>query len=153
MRANRGVARIDRQTIADVEQYGVSLLLDKLAADLKDGRWSRLPARRVFIPKPGREELRPLSIPAVRDRVVQAAVKTVIEPIFEADMLERSFGFSSARRSTHDALHVLVDQAWGGQRWVCWNRTGSEARRSATTRSTSSGVHGSNWPRSRPMRS
>jgi RNA-directed DNA polymerase len=92
VRANRGVAGIDRQTIADVEEYGVSRLLDELAADLKDGRWRPLPARRVFVPKPGRpQERRPLSIPAVRDRVVQAAAKTVIEPIFEADMLECSF--------------------------------------------------------------
>src|ERR687896_342177 len=74
VRANRGAAGIDRQTIADVEHYGASRLLDELAADLKDGRWRPFPARRVFIPKPGRpRERRPLSIPAVRDRVVQAA--------------------------------------------------------------------------------
>ncbi len=118
VRANRGAAGIDRQTIADVEQYGVDRLLDELAADLKDGRWCPLPARRVFIPKPGRpQERRPLSIPAVRDRIVQAATKTVIEPIFEADMLECSFGFRP-RRSAHDALQVLVDDAWRGRRWV-----------------------------------
>src|SRR5215216_5252704 len=70
VRANRGAAGIDRQTIADVERYGVGRLLDELVADLKEGRWRPLPARRVFIPKPGREELRPLSIPAVRDRSV-----------------------------------------------------------------------------------
>src|SRR5687767_4229092 len=117
VRANRGAAGIDRQTIADVERYGVSRLLDGLAADLKDGRWRPLPARRVFIPKPGRKERRPLSIPAVRDRVVQAATKIVIEPIFEADMLECSFGFRPGR-SAHDALQVLVDEAWRGRRWV-----------------------------------
>jgi group II intron reverse transcriptase/maturase len=117
VRANRGAAGIDRQTIADVEQYGVGRLLDGLEADLREGRWRPLPARRVFIPKPGREELRPLSIPAVRDRVVQAAAKIVIEPIFEADMLECSFGFRP-RRSAHDALQVLIDEAWGGRRWV-----------------------------------
>ena len=94
VRANRGAAGIDRQTIADVEEYGIAKLLDELAADLRDGSWRPLPARRVFIPKPGRpDERSPLSIPAVRDRVVQAAVKIVIEPIFEADMLECSFGF------------------------------------------------------------
>ena len=49
VRANRGAAGIDRQTIADVERYGVSRLLDELAADLKEGRWRPLPARRVFI--------------------------------------------------------------------------------------------------------
>src|SRR3954452_21557760 len=60
VRANRGAARIDRQTIADVEEYGVARLLDELAADLREGRWRPLPARRVLIPKPGRDELRPL---------------------------------------------------------------------------------------------
>jgi len=117
VRANDGAAGIDKQSIADVEQYGIVRLLDELAADLKDGSWRPLPARRVFIPKPGREELRPLSIPAVRDRIVQAAARIVIEPIFEADMLECSFGFRP-RRSQHDALQVLVDEAWGGRRWV-----------------------------------
>jgi RNA-directed DNA polymerase len=117
VRANRGAAGIDQMTIADVEQYGVDRLLDELVAELKDGRWRALPARRVFIPKPGRSERRPLSIPAVRDRVVQAALKTVIEPIFEADMLECSFGFRPGR-SAHDALQVLIDESWGGARWV-----------------------------------
>jgi RNA-directed DNA polymerase len=118
VRANRGAAGIDRQTIAAVEAYGIAKLLDELAADLKEGRWRPLPARRVFIPKPGRPtEQRPLSIPAVRDRVVQAAAKIVIEPIFEADMLECSFGFRP-RRSAHDALQVLIDEAWRGKRWV-----------------------------------
>jgi RNA-directed DNA polymerase len=118
VRANGGAAGIDRQTIADVEQYGVAKLLDELAADLRDGSWRPLPARRVFIPKPGRPtEQRPLSIPTVRDRIVQAAAKIVIEPIFEADMLECSFGFRP-RRSAHDALQVLVDESWNGSRWI-----------------------------------
>src|SRR6266852_8099440 len=58
VRANHGAAGIDRTTIADVEQYGVSRLLDELAADLRHGRWRPLPARRVFIPKPGGRERR-----------------------------------------------------------------------------------------------
>jgi group II intron reverse transcriptase/maturase len=118
VRANKGAAGIDRQTIADVERYGIAKLLDELAADLKDGSYRPLAARRVFIPKPGRPtEQRPLSIPTVRDRVVQSALKTVIEPIFEADMLECSYGFRP-RRSQHDALQVLIDEAWDGRRWV-----------------------------------
>ncbi len=117
VRANKGAAGIDEQTIADIERYGVSRLLDELAADLKDGRWRPLPARRVFISKPGREELRPLSIPTVRDRIVQAAVKLVIEPVFEADFLPCSFGFRP-RRSQHDALQVLIDESWRGRRWA-----------------------------------
>ena len=57
------------------------------------------------------------TVPAVRDRVVQAALKSVIEPIFEADMLECSFGFRP-RRSAHDALQVIVDETWKGARWI-----------------------------------
>ena len=117
VRANKGAAGIDQQTIADVERYGIAKLLDELAADLRERRWRPLPARRVFIAKPGREELRPLSIPAVRDRVVQSAVKLVIEPVFEADFLPCSFGFRP-KRSQHDALQVLIDQSWKGRRWV-----------------------------------
>jgi RNA-directed DNA polymerase len=117
VRANRGAAGIDRQTIAEVERYGVSRLLDELAADLRAGRWRPLPARRVLIPKPGREELRPLSIPAVRDRVVRAATKLAIEPVFEADFLSCSFGFRP-KRAAHDALQVLIDEFWRGRRRV-----------------------------------
>jgi group II intron reverse transcriptase/maturase len=117
VRRNSGAAGIDRKTIADVEQYGVSRLVDELATDLKEGRWRPLPARRVFIPKPGSREQRPLSIPTVRDRVVQAAVKIVLEPVFEADMRSCSFGFRP-RRAAHDALQVLIDESWRGRRWV-----------------------------------
>ena len=117
VRANRGAAGVDRATIHDIERDGVSRLLDELAADLRDGSYRPLAARRVFIPKPGRQERRPLSIPAVRDRIVQAALKTVIEPIFEADFMPCSFGFRPGRRA-HDALQVLIDQAWDGRRWV-----------------------------------
>src|SRR4051794_8822943 len=77
-----------------------------------------LPTRRVFIPKPGvGGELRALSIPSVRGRIVQAAVKIVLEPVFEADMLPCSFGFRP-KRGAHDALQVLIDESWRGRRWV-----------------------------------
>jgi RNA-directed DNA polymerase len=117
VRANRGAAGIDRQAIEQVERYGVAGLLDELAADLRAGGYRVLPARRVFIPKPGSRERRPLSIPAVRDRIVQAAVKIVIEPIFEAGFQPCSFGFRP-RRAAHDALQVLIDESWRGRRWV-----------------------------------
>ena len=117
VRRNRGAPGVDRLTIQQVERYGVDRLLDQLAAALKDGSYRPLPARRVFIPKSGSVEQRPLSIPAVADRIVQAAVKLVAEPIFEADMLACSFGFRP-RRSAHDALQVLIDEAWRGRRWV-----------------------------------
>jgi RNA-directed DNA polymerase len=117
VRRNRGAAGIDQITITDVEHYGAARLLDELATDLRNGSYRPLAARRVFIPKRGSMERRPLSIPAVRDRVVQAAARIALEPIFEADFLACSFGFRP-KRSAHDALQVLIDEAWKGQRWV-----------------------------------
>jgi group II intron reverse transcriptase/maturase len=118
VRANAGAPGIDRITLAQVEEYGVTRLLDELADELRQGRYRPFAARRVFIPKSGAtDELRPLSIPAVRDRIVQAALKIVLEPIYEADMLPCSFGFRP-RRGTHDALQVLIDESWRGRRWV-----------------------------------
>jgi group II intron reverse transcriptase/maturase len=117
VRRNRGAAGIDHVSLADVEEYGVTRLLGELEAELREGRYRPLPARRVFIPKPGSDEKRPLSIPAVRDRIVQAALKIVLEPVFEADFLPCSFGFRP-RRSAHDALQVLIDESWRGRRWV-----------------------------------
>ena len=117
VRRNRGAAGIDQITIADVERYGVSRLLDELAEELKAETWRPLAARRVFIPKPGTSEQRPLSIPAVADRIVQAAAKIVLEPVFEADFLPCSFGFRP-KRGAHDGLQVLIDEAWKGRRWV-----------------------------------
>ncbi len=117
VRRNDGAPGIDKITLADVEEYGVDRLLGELAEDLKGGRWRPLPARRVFIPKPGTVEQRPLSIPSVRDRIVGAALKIVLEPIFEADFLPCSFGFRP-KRSAHDGLQVLIDESWQGRRWV-----------------------------------
>jgi group II intron reverse transcriptase/maturase len=117
VRANNGAPGVDKITLGEVEQYGVDRLLDELAAELRGGSYRPLPSRRVWIPKPGTKQRRPLSIPAVRDRIVQAAVKIVLEPIFEADFLSCSFGFRP-QRGQHDALQVLVDEAWRGRRWV-----------------------------------
>jgi group II intron reverse transcriptase/maturase len=117
VRANNGAPGIDKTTLAEVEQYGVARLLGELADELRNRSWRPLPARRVLIPKPGSSEYRPLAIAAVRDRIVQAALKIVLEPVFEADFAECSFGFRP-KRSAHDALQVLVDEAWRGRRWV-----------------------------------
>jgi RNA-directed DNA polymerase len=118
VRANNGAPGIDKVTLAAVGEHGVTRLLGELASELREGRYRPLPARRVYIPKPGvRDEQRPLSIPSVRDRIVQAAVKIVLEPVFEADFLPCSFGFRP-RRSAHDALQVLIDECWRGRRWV-----------------------------------
>jgi group II intron reverse transcriptase/maturase len=118
VRLNDGAPGIDRITLAEVEEYGVARLLDELADELRQDRYRPMPTRRVWIPKPGRSnEQRPLSIPAVRDRIVQAATKILLEPVFEADFLDCSFGFRP-RRSPHDALQVLIDESWRGRRWV-----------------------------------
>jgi len=119
VRSNNGAPGIDKTTLAQAGKYGIARLLGELASELREGRYRPLPARRVFIPKPGAPagEQRPLSIPSVRDRIVQAAVKIVLEPVFEAGMLECSFGFRP-RRSAHDALQVLIDECWRGRRWV-----------------------------------
>jgi len=118
VRRNDGAPGIDRLTLAAVEEYGVGRLLDEIAAELREGRWRPLPARKVLIPKPGQPgAARPLAIASVRDRIVQAAVKIVLEPVFEADFLPCSFGFRP-KRAAHDALQVVIDEAWRGRRLV-----------------------------------
>jgi retron-type reverse transcriptase len=118
VRRNHGAPGIDQVTIAQVEQYGVDRLLDQLALALESGSYRPLAARRVLIPKPGSpSEQRPLSILTVADRVVQAAVRIVLEPILEADMLDCSLGFRP-RRAAHDGLQVVIDQSFKGRRWV-----------------------------------
>ena len=99
VRANRGAAGVDRITLVAVEDYGVDRMLRELRGDLQSGRYRPAPARRVEIPKP-RGGKRPLGIPTVRDRVAQAAVKIVLEPIFEADFLPCSYGFRPKRSAT-----------------------------------------------------
>jgi RNA-directed DNA polymerase len=99
VRANRGAAGVDRFTLAQVEVYGVERMLDELARDLREGRYRPAPARRVDIPKSDGGK-RPLGIPTVRDRVAQAAVKIVLEPVFEADFVDASFGFRPKRSAT-----------------------------------------------------
>ena len=107
VKANRGAAGVDRVTVAAVEDYGVDRILRELRDDLRAGRYRPAPARRVDIPKPdgGR---RPLGIPTVRDRVAQAAVKLVLEPIFEADFSSVSYGFRPKRSATQAMERLRV---------------------------------------------
>jgi RNA-directed DNA polymerase len=116
VRRNRGAAGVDRQTLAEVEVYGVERLLGELRVDLRLGRYRPAPVRRVAIPKPG-GGVRPLGIPTVRDRVVQQAVRLVLEPIFEADFVDASFGFRP-RRSAMAACERIRTAFPRGCVWV-----------------------------------
>jgi len=104
---NDGAAGVDHQTARDFERRLPDSVWE-LSDLLKSGRFTPQAIRRVHIPKPGTNETRPLGIPTVRDRVVQAAVVNVIEPIFERDFAEQSYGFRPGR-GCKDALR-RVDQ-------------------------------------------
>lgn len=113
-----GVDGVSITHIADGGVQGVRAFLDGLAAELREKRYRPKPLRRVHIPKPGKPgETRPLGIPTVADRVVMAAAKIVLEPIFEADFSPVSFGFRP-KRSAHQALEVVRQAANRGLVWV-----------------------------------
>jgi RNA-directed DNA polymerase len=115
--ANQGAPGVDGVTIGDIKAAGVGEFLDGLAARLRDGTYRPGPVRRVWIPKPGKPEMRPLGIANVVDRVVQQALKIVLEPIWEADFLPCSFGFRP-KRSAHQALQAMREAIRAGRTWV-----------------------------------
>lgn len=106
-RANKGAPGVDGQSFAMIEADGREEWLTGLREDLRAKTYRPSPVRRVMIPKPGGGE-RPLGIPTIRDRVVQTAVKLVIEPIFEADLDPDAYGYRP-RRSATDAIQQVGD--------------------------------------------
>jgi len=110
---------VDGLTTDRVEQsIGVPGFLDDLRASVKDGTFRPMPVRQRLIPKGGGSgKLRSLGIPTIADRVVQAALKLVLEPIFEADFQPVSYGFRPNRRA-HDAIAEIHQFGTHGYRWV-----------------------------------
>jgi RNA-directed DNA polymerase len=123
VRGNKGArtAGVDGQTAYYVEAvHGVEGFLDRLRSGLKDRSFQPLPVRERLIPKPGgsgTKRYRRLGIPTVRDRVVQASLKLVLEPIFEADFDPGSYGFRPERRA-HDAIAETHHLAKHSYEWV-----------------------------------
>jgi RNA-directed DNA polymerase len=105
VRRNKGAAGVDGQTV-HVFEGRAEREIQKLSEELREGRYEPKLVRRVYIDKPGSQKKRPLGIPVVRDRVVQAALRYAIEPIFEKEFVDRSYGFRPGR-GCKDALRQV----------------------------------------------
>jgi RNA-directed DNA polymerase len=116
VKANAGAAGVDHQTVEMFESH-LEENLERICNSLKGGSYRPQPVRRVWIEKPGTTEKRPLGIPTIRDRVVQAAVRNALEPIFERDFAEHSYGFRP-ERSAKDALRRVDTLLKQGYHWV-----------------------------------
>lgn len=116
VKRNRGAAGVDHVTLKMFELH-LDDNLDKLSRQLREGSYRPQAVRRVWITKYGSKEKRPLGIPTVRDRVVQCAVRNALEPIFERDFGEHSYGFRPGR-GCKDALRRVDHLLKAGHNWV-----------------------------------
>jgi RNA-directed DNA polymerase len=116
VRRNGGGAGVDGQSVEAFEARA-GHHLERLRQQLQAGTYRPFAVKRVWIDKPGSRQKRPLGVPTVRDRVVQTALRLVLEPIFEREFTPRSFGFRPGRGCT-DALRLVVELLRGGCIWV-----------------------------------
>lgn len=116
VKGNKGKGGIDKISIEDIITYGEDKFLKEIQEELKENRYRAKPVKRVYIPKKDGSK-RPLGIPIIKDRVIQMATKIVMEPIFEADFKEYSYGFR-VKRSAHQALEVIRKECNKGGWWV-----------------------------------
>lgn len=114
VRANKGAAGVDKITIKRFEENTGKYLLE-LERELKEGSYQPSAVKRVYIPK-GHGKMRPLGIPTVKDRIAQQAVKMAIEPIFEKEFRETSYGFRP-NRGAHDAIRQVTELLKEGYTW------------------------------------
>ena len=117
VRANRGAGGVDAVSLDDFAERAEEEL-ERLHCELRDGNYRPKPVRRVHIPKRGKpQEKRPLGIPTIRDRVVQQALKNRLEPIFEPEFNDCSFGYRPGR-SPHDAMRKVWGELMKGYEWI-----------------------------------
>jgi len=116
VRSNRGAAGVDGQSVARFER-DAQKYLEELHRELRDGTYRPSAVRRHYIPKPGTAKKRPLGIPTIRDRIVQTALRHVLEPIWEVKFADQSYGFRPGR-GCKDALRRVQTLLRQGYKWI-----------------------------------